>query len=198
MDDAVTSEKMSEAIVNINGTGQFNLTSKEKSIIPNLNINENSIFNIGSNTSLQITEKLKIGKDAKFNIGNNKKDNIIYVKDYIQEGTLSFDIFADIIDAEYCKSDCIISNGKVFLGADSKLKIFTNGIPINDGIERKYVLMSYTNLKGKFNKKNVIFMDIDLMEEDINYDITYKDNKIIFILNPYTISKTSNIYNFFR
>lgn len=58
--------------------------------------------------------------------------------------------------------------------------------------------MPYTNLKGKFNKKNVIFMDIDLMEEDINYDITYKDNKIIFILNPYTISKTSNIYNFFR
>ncbi|MDR3257082.1 MAG: hypothetical protein LBT18_05550 [Endomicrobium sp.] len=182
MNDAVTSEG-SEAIVNINGTGQFNLTSKEESIIPNLNINESSTFNLVSNISLQITEKLKIEKDARFNIGNNKED-IIYVKNYIQEGTLSFDIFTDTTDTKYCKSDRIITDGKVFLDSASKLEIFTNGIPMNDRIERKYVLITYASLKGKFNKKNVIFIDTDLMEEDINYAIEYKDNRIVFILNP--------------
>jgi predicted outer membrane repeat protein len=183
MGDAITSEG-SEATININGTGQFCLTSKEKSTIPNLNINKGSTFNLGPNVHLQITENLKVEKDARFNLGNNRENNIIYVKDCIQNGTLSFDIFADTTDTKYYRGDCIIVSGKVFLGADSKLEIFTNGIPISDRNERKYVLMTYGSLKGKFNKKNVIFMDTDLLEEDIDYDIEYKDNKIIFILNP--------------
>jgi hypothetical protein len=90
MFDAIASSYR-KAVVNINGSGEFNLSSTEQSIIPNLNINDRSKFNLGIGTPLQVTGNLRIEHDAVFNIGNGGKDVIytpwqLYTKWDIKDG----------------------------------------------------------------------------------------------------------------
>jgi predicted outer membrane repeat protein len=121
MFDAITSSYR-EAVVNINGNGQFNLSSAEQSVIPNLNINDRSKVNLGAGTPLQVAGNLRIERDAIFNMGNGEKD-IVHTGNYTQNGTLNMDIFGRGVDEWWGESDQIIASGKVSLGESSKLNI---------------------------------------------------------------------------
>ena len=144
MFDAITSSYR-EAIININGAGEFNLSSREESIIPNLNINDRSKVNLGAGTPLQVAENLRIEHDAVFNIGNGGKD-LVHIGNYTQNGTLKMDIFGGCMDERWGQSDQIIASGKVSLGENSKLNILENG----DCRRKAYTLIMYDSLEGRF------------------------------------------------
>jgi hypothetical protein len=77
MFDAITTESSCatiNAVITIKGNGQFNLSCREESIIPNLSINDRSVFNLGANTPLQITDNLRVGQDGVFNTVNGSED----------------------------------------------------------------------------------------------------------------------------
>jgi hypothetical protein len=148
MFDAITKEgsyATRNAVITINGNGQFNLSCREESIIPNLSINDRSVFNLGANTPLQISDNLRVAQDAVFNAGNGAVD-IVLVGNYVQDGTLSMDIFADGNEGECSRSNQIIATGNVSLGENSRLHIMENG----DCRKKAYMLIRYGSLEGRF------------------------------------------------
>jgi predicted outer membrane repeat protein len=151
MYDAVTSEE-GGGVVNVNGNGEFNLSSTEQSVIPNLNINGRSKFNLGVGTPLEVTGNLTIEQDSVFNIVNGGK-NVIYIHlgNYTQNGTLKMDIFGRGGNEEWGESDQIIVNSKVSFGEASKLHIIEN----EDCSKRTYMLIKYRVLEGRFGEVEI-------------------------------------------
>jgi predicted outer membrane repeat protein len=151
MYDAVTSEE-GGGVVNVNGNGEFNLSSTEQSVIPNLNINGRSKFNLGVGTPLEVTGNLTIEQDSVFNIVNGGK-NVIYIHlgNYTQNGTLKMDIFGSGGNEEWGESDQIIVNSKVSFGEASKLHIIEN----EDCSKRTYMLIKYRRLEGRFGEVEI-------------------------------------------
>jgi hypothetical protein len=136
-------------VVNVNGTGRFNLSSDEGTIIPRLNIEGRSRFNLGRGRVLQVVENLNIGEEAELNTGSGDVDMIL-AGNYIQKGRLSVDISVE--EGRECPvCDRIIGAERVELGRRSKLKIEENG----DCRGQRYMLIKYRRLEGRFGEVEI-------------------------------------------
>jgi predicted outer membrane repeat protein len=138
MYDAITSQEEG-GVVNINGNGEFNLSSEKKTIIGNLNINDRSKFNVGAGSQLKVRETLRIGQGAMFNKVKGRK-KVLKVKEYVQEGTLRMEIEKEEVRKQ------IKAKGRVILGRNSKMKIEEKG----DCSGQAYMLIKYGRLEGRF------------------------------------------------
>ncbi|MDR3257139.1 MAG: hypothetical protein LBT18_05835 [Endomicrobium sp.] len=207
MYDAMTSDG-NNSTINILGALEFDLLSDEKSTISNLNVKDNSRFDLKGNASLEVKDNLVIEENAEF-AWNGRE--CILAGNYTQHGTLSLDIFdrstssgklskaysSSSGNTSFYISDYIQANGQVFLNENSsKLNIWLNGnVASDDSVTRAYRIIKYGALSGMFkevtfgpdsdlepNYKEVTFgPDPDLAP---NYNVVYgyEDHWVVLLL----------------